>query len=119
MKTAIIESESFTDYQVLKWHLEDLAISEVVTSQVNDINDLIKQYAREKNLPLSVVGNSPQSGSFWLCRQLFLIVQNCETIVLFWNGNDTAIDGMIQKAREKGKEVIVVRSFLPGKFWAN
>ena len=113
MKTAIIGTPLFEDYQILKWHLNQLSISEILIFGDWAIDTLARKYSEEKRIPLKF--SKPETGIegyFPLLKRNFLLAESCDALVVFWDGKSSATASIIKKAREKGKEVMVVQSFI-------
>lgn len=108
MKTAVIVTKCFEDYQIISWHLMNLDISELFIAKKDHVYNLINKYSKEnQNLPLKVL--NLERTEYTLNN--FTLLDYCERLVVFWNGKNAFIAELIQQARIIGKEVSVVYSY--------
>lgn len=116
MVTSIIGCEYFNNYQVLEWYLDERTITSITTCGEDAIDDLVKRYAEERNIPLDPLWPQiPDYSPMFLCKKFYYVVQSCDVLVAFWNGVSKKVPMMVKKARQFDKEVLVVRCYLPGK----
>lgn len=112
MKTAIIVTKCFVDYQIIRWHLMDLYISELLIGKKDHVYSLIKKYSEDNhNLPLKILNLDFSKGHARYAHNVSMLLDNCDRLVVFWNGKHTGIADLIQQARVIGKEVSVVYSY--------
>ncbi|HSJ68204.1 MAG TPA: hypothetical protein VK921_11035 [Anditalea sp.] len=112
MKTAVIATKCFKDFQIISWHLMDLAISELIIAQNNHISSLLQKYAdNHPELPVHILSPEKNTDSSNDSEKYNALLDNCDRLVVFWNGKHKGIASLIKEAREMGKEVSVVYSY--------
>ncbi|KEO75662.1 hypothetical protein EL17_23875 [Anditalea andensis] len=119
MHISIIGCEHFKDYQVLKWHLDDLHVTRITTCGENEIERLAERYARENNIPLEACWPRHQKGRLTIWKEYYRIIEKCEILIAFWYGESSSIPCMIRKAKRMARIVKEVRGFLPGNNISN
>lgn len=111
MRTAIIATKCFKDYQIISWHLMDMHISEFVIPKNNHIYSLVKKYSEDNdNVPICKLDlNTSKIPSF--VEKNFELIKDCDRLVVFWNGRHTGMAALIKYARDIGKEVSLVYAY--------
>jgi len=111
MKTAVIGSRTFIDYEKLVSCLEKIHdISEIITGGAKGADTLAEKYAKQKGLKLNIFKpDYARHGKLAapLMRN-YLIIDNSDLIVVFWDGKSKGTKHAISYARKKRKEVKIV-----------
>lgn len=111
MKLAVVGSRKFSDYELLKKELEkEEDVEEIVSGGAKGADTLSEWYAAEKDLPMKIFRPDwDQYGK----RAGFVrnkeIVENCDKLIAFWDGESRGTSHSIYMARNLGKEVRIVR----------
>jgi len=112
MKAAVIVTKCFEDYQIIRWHLMDMNISELLIPKKDHVYSLIKKYSEDNHtIPLRVLNLDVTKGLARNALSVSTLLENCDQLVVFWNGKHLGIADLIQQARKMGKEVSVVYSY--------
>jgi len=111
MKTAVLATICFNDYQIISWHLMGMNISELCIAKNTHLSHLLKRYAEEhQSIPISII-DLDLSKTYPLHTDYYTFLESFERLVVFWNGKHPLIADVMQLAREMGKEVSVVFSY--------
>lgn len=111
MRVAVVGSRTFEDYAKCKATLDELNKKDltIISGGAKGADTLAYRYAKEYRLPIVV--HKPdwdkwkKSAGY---RRNVDIVNDCDMVIAFWDGNSKGTKHTIDIAREKGKEVKVV-----------
>jgi predicted Rossmann fold nucleotide-binding protein DprA/Smf involved in DNA uptake len=110
MKTAIIGSRYFTDYdyflQIINAH--PVPITEIISGGAKGTDKLAEKYAKENNIPVSIIypdyrvygKRAPQ-------KRNIEIIENCEQVIVFWDGLCKGTSFTMKEARERDLAVFL------------
>jgi predicted Rossmann fold nucleotide-binding protein DprA/Smf involved in DNA uptake len=113
MKTAVIGSRGFSDYDLLKQTLDACFISEIVSGGAIGADQMAERYAEELKIPTLIF--KPDYNKYGRGAPLVRnkeIVDAAERVIAFWDGKSRGTAYTLKYARSKGKEVKVI-SFTP------
>lgn len=109
MKTAVIGSRSFEDYERLKKELDGRNITMIISGGARGADTLAERYAKQKGIEIRVFNpdykKDGRAAPFVRNRQ---IVEACDAIVAFWDGKEGGTKYTIDYAGRKNKKVTVV-----------
>lgn len=111
MKLAIIGSRSFNDYSKLKSELKDYVseVTQVISGGAKGADQLGEKWAKEMLKP--VINYLPDWKAYGkgagLVRNL-QIVESCDTLIAFWDGQSKGTLYSINKAKKAGKTVKII-----------
>ena len=109
MKVAVIGSRSFGDWQLLRSALEKYEIGEVISGGARGADSMAAQWAKEKGIPIKeFLPDYKKFGRAAPIRRNDLIVDACEMLVAFWDGESRGTKYTFDLALKKGKSVEVV-----------
>lgn len=114
IKVAVIGSRTFTDYELLKQTLNDMEIDILVSGGAIGADKLAERYSDEKelnggNIPIIVIKPDWQRyGKSAGFMRNTIIIENCDKVVAFWDGESKGTKDSIQKARKMNKPVLIV-----------
>jgi predicted Rossmann fold nucleotide-binding protein DprA/Smf involved in DNA uptake len=111
MKTAVVGTRTFDDYQALKKTLDNLKNkpTEIISGGARGADALAERYAMEYNLPMTIIeANWNLHGKSAGPIRNLLIVEACEQVVAMWNGESRGTENTIKTANELNKPAIVV-----------
>ena len=111
MKTAIIGTRTFENYTQLCEIIDNLEHkpTEIISGGAMGADALAERYAKENDLPLIVFkANWEKHGKAAGPFRNQTIVENCEQLVAFWDGQSKGTNHSIKTARAKGKLTKVV-----------
>jgi len=111
MNISVIGCEYFNDYQVLKWHLDELEITQITTCGNCEIDTMASRYAEENNIRLISLWPVQDQGWIFLWKEYYRLVVSCERLLVFWYGENIGVNSMIKKAKRMDKEVTVIRGY--------
>ena len=111
MRLAIIGSREFQDYFLLSSHISSLytCIDAVVSGGARGADSLGAMYANNHGIPVTIF--KPQwelYGKGAGFRRNRLIIENCDEVIAFWNGESHGTFNSIQIAIELGKPVTII-----------
>jgi len=108
-KVAIIGSRTFKNYQVLKNNLKQWHISEIISGGANGADILAEQYAREKNIKLSVFKpDYSKYGRIAPLKRNRLIIEVSDFVIAFWDGKSKGTKNAIDYANKLKKPVKII-----------
>jgi predicted Rossmann fold nucleotide-binding protein DprA/Smf involved in DNA uptake len=102
MKTAVIGSRGFKDYNRVCQVLSGFSISAIISGGAHGADTLAARYAHEHALPLSVF--LPDYRSFGRSAPLVRngsIIASAQQVVAFWDGHSTGTAHTISLARRQ------------------
>ena len=110
MELAIIGSRSFNDYDKLKNEVDKIEnITTIISGGAKGADTLAEKYAFEKNIPIKIF---PANWSKFGKRAGIIrnkeIIDNCDKVIAFWDGESRGTTNSITVAKNKGKGVILV-----------
>ena len=111
MKTAVIGTRTFENYQQLCETLGNLANTptEIISGGATGADALAERYATENNLPLTIhLANWKEYGKAAGPIRNKTIIEECEQLVAFWDGQSKGTNHTIKTAKAKGKPTKVV-----------
>ena len=111
MKTAVIGTRTFENYQQLCETLGNLANTptEIISGGATGADALAERYAKENNLPLTIhLANWKEYGKAAGPIRNKTIIEECEQLVAFWDGQSKGTNHTIKTAKAKGKPTKVV-----------
>jgi hypothetical protein len=107
---AVVGSRSFNDYALLERTLSERQIDMIVSGGAAGADSLAYQYAKEKGLPILVIfpkWNQFGRGAGFMRNKL--IVDRCDKVVAFWDGESKGTKSTIELAERQGKPVEVIQ----------
>ena len=109
MKTAVIGSRNFGDYEMLKKALGERDITQIISGGAKGADTLAKRYAKENDIPLlEFLPEYNKYGRSAPLKRNVLIIDASEVVIAFWDGQSTGTAHSITQARRVGKEVIII-----------
>lgn len=107
----VVGSRSFNDYDLMVQELSRIeGVTSIVSGGANGADKLAERYAREHGLPITV--HLPDWDRFGrragLVRNM-KIVNGCDALIAFWDGESKGTKDSIRKAELSGKPVTIVR----------
>jgi len=113
MTLAIVGSRGFNDYEGLKESLLEYDLIETCTKVVSGgargADSLGERFANEFNIPIEVI--KPNWDAFGKAAGFIRntdIVNKCDVLIAFWDGQSRGTLDSINKARAANKRVIIV-----------
>ena len=111
MKTAIIGTRTFENYDQLCQIIGNLENkpTEIISGGASGADGLAERYAKENDLPLTIhLPNWKDHGKAAGPIRNQVIVEKCEQLVAFWDGQSKGTNHTIKTAQAKGKNTKVV-----------
>ena len=111
MKTAVIGTRTFDNYQALCETLGNLANTptEIISGGATGADALAERYAKDNHLPLVIFrANWEKHGKAAGPVRNKIIIENCDQLVAFWDGESKGTNHTIKIARTKGKPTKVL-----------
>lgn len=111
MKTAVIGSRTFDNYQQLKAVLDNLSEkpTEIISGGAKGADALAERYAKENSLPLKVIpANWERHGKAAGPIRNLLIIEASEQIIAMWDGQSKGTEHTIKTARQLNRPTKVV-----------
>ena len=109
MKTAVIGSRTFDCYDFLKKILPFYPITCIISGGAKGADSLAKRYALERNIPLvEFLPDWENKGSSAGFLRNMQIVEACEQMIAFWDGNSPGTKNSIKLMQKFNKPYYVV-----------
>ena len=96
MNLAIIGSRNFNNYHQMSRCLSAKSISVIITGNASGADDLAKRYATENEIEVEEYPNDK-----------FEIINRCDAVMAFWDGQSTGTQEMLKMARRLNKPLEV------------
>ena len=114
MKVIIAGGRDFTDYELLKkacnFYLKNTADIEIVSGHAPGADALGEQYAKEKNLLLTIIpADWANFGKAAGPKRNEKMGEYADALIAFWDGKSRGTKNMIELATEKGLKVKVIK----------
>ena len=110
MKIAVIGSRDFTNYQLLKKHLNNYqSIDTIISGGAKGADKLAEKYAEEFNITMEI--HPPDWKTYGKSAGPIrnkIIVENGDLVLVFWDGKSKGTEHSIKYAKTIGKCVEVV-----------
>jgi hypothetical protein len=106
MKIAVIGSRSFNDRVLLHSVLDEYTPTEIISGGAIGADSLAAAYAAEKGIPLKEF--FPEYGKYGRAAPIKRnnqIVDACDMVVAFWDGESHGTKYTMDHVKKKGKEV--------------
>ena len=112
MRVAVIGSRSFDDYPTLVKHLDSLKISCIVSGGARGADKMAEIYAKERGIPTQIF---PADWDTYGKKAGFIrnrdIVENCDLLVAFWDGESKGTKNSISIAKRINKRIMVIKFY--------
>jgi len=114
MRVAIIGSRGFKDYTTVIKAMKEFenihgVVESVVSGGAKGADALAERYAKDNRLPITVYpAEWERYGKKAGYIRNKLIVNDCDFVVAFWDGESTGTKSSLDYARETGKPVMVI-----------
>jgi hypothetical protein len=108
-KLAVIGSRTFDDYQIVKEELDSLSFSTIVSGGAKGADSLAARYAKENNKKLIVF--LPDWEKFGKSAGMIRnkkIVDHCDELIAFWNGESKGTSNSINLATKQNKLIKII-----------
>lgn len=109
MKVAVIGGRDFKDYELVKKTLSGITITLLVSGGAIGADSLGEKYANENGIETLIF--LPDWKTFGK-RAGFLrnseIINECEIVVAFWDGESKGTKDSIEKAKKLNKKVVII-----------
>lgn len=109
MKTAIVGSRGITDYGQLLKAVEGTAITEVISGGAMGVDKMAERYAKEKNLPLTIIRPDWRKGKEAGPMRNQQIVEAADQVIAIWDGQSKGTADTIRRARKAGKPIKIAQ----------
>ncbi len=108
MKYAVIGSRNFNHYAEFERELEKYDISEIVSGGAKGADQFAERYAHEKSIPIEII--KPDWSKYGKAAGVIRnreIIDNCDAVIAFWDGESKGTKSSIDFAEKAGKKVTV------------
>jgi hypothetical protein len=111
LKTAVIGSRSFGDYELLRQTLDRFLISELISGGARGADKMAEHYADMMGLPKRVFLPDYQTygGKKAPLIRNGQIVAEAQQVIAFWDGKSTGTMHAVNQAKKLGKIVHLIR----------
>lgn len=110
MRLAVVGSRGFDDYEYLKATIEKINadIECIISGGARGADSLAARYSREKGIALrEYLPEYDKYGRGAPIVRNRLIVDDCDTLIAFWDGKSRGTRDSIDYARRQGRKVII------------
>lgn len=113
-KTAVIGSQNFNEYQLLKNTLDQYPIKLVVSGGAKGADFLAVKYAKEHAIPYEVIRPDYKKypGRYAPIKRNELIVLASEMVIAFWDGKSPGTKSAIDFAKKHHRRLRII-NFTP------
>lgn len=109
MKTAVIGSRSFTDFNLVKDKLSSIDISEIISGGAKGADSLAEDFAKVNQIPVRVfLPDYDRFGRAAPLKRNHQIVNEAEQLIAFWDGKSRGTKYTLDLARKKGIKIIII-----------
>jgi len=108
MKYAVIGSRSFNNYDQLKNELDRHQICEIISGGAKGADQLAEYYAQENCIPIEII--KPDWKRYGTAAGIIRnkeIIDKCEAVIVFWDGESKGTRSSINFAEDAGKKITV------------
>jgi hypothetical protein len=111
VKVAVVGSRTFNNYELLKENLDAIPnISMIISGGARGADSLGARYSKEKGIPLQVFfPDWDFYGKSAGYKRNVQIVEACDVLVAFWDGESKGTKHSIDIAQEKGKRTFIIK----------
>lgn len=111
MKVAVIGSRSFNDYEEVKRILSEIKITLLISGGASGADSLGERYAKENNIETKIfLPDWNKHGKVAGLLRNTDIVNEAELVVAFWDGVSKGTKDSLNKAQEKGKNILIINT---------
>ncbi len=108
MKYAVIGSRNFNNYDLFEKELDKHQIREIISGGARGADRLAERYAQERSLPIQIFNADwekyGKSAGFIRNKK---IVDNCDAVIAFWDGDSRGTKSSMNFAEKAGKQITV------------
>ena len=112
MKLAVVGSRSFNDFNLLCSKLRQISISEIISGGARGADSLGAKFAKENNIKLTVF---PADWDMYGKSAGYIrnkrIIENCDQVIAFWDGNSKGTKHSIDLAKQMNKPTTIVKFY--------
>lgn len=109
MKLAIVGSRGFSNYELLKETLKKYNIDVIVSGGAEGADSLAEKYALDNNIPLIIfLPDWKQKGKKAGFLRNIKIVEACDGLIAFWDGESRGTKHSIDLAKKNYKFLEIV-----------
>ena len=109
MKIAVIGSRTFDKYESVVNILSKLGVTEIISGGAKGADTLAERYAKEFDIPTKIFlpdwETYGKKAGFMRNTQ---IIEECEMVVAFWDGESKGTKDSLDKAEKLGKKVMII-----------
>ena len=114
MKVIVAGSRTFTDYNKLKQSISDnfdiSTITQIISGGATGADTLAEQFATENNIePIILKPEWDKFGKSAGYRRNKDIIDNCDVVIAFWNGESPGTKHSINIATKQNKKTIIIK----------
>lgn len=114
----IVGSRTFTDYELLKQHIDPANIAAIVSGGAIGADTLAERFAEEHQIPMIIFKpDYAKHGRAAPFVRNTAIIEASDVVIAFWDGKSTGTLDSIKKARKLGKPVTVVEYLRPSLYF--
>ena len=106
-KIAIIGSRTFNDYEFFKEKLANYSMEMIISGGAKGTDSMAHDYSQDFNIPITVIKPNWKLGKHAGLLRNIEIIDLCDFVIAFWNGNSKGTKQAVDYAKKIGKEVII------------
>lgn len=109
MKTAVVGSRDFVNYDIVFHELEKHDITEIISGGARGADSLAQRYANERLIPMTVF--LPDWDKYGKAAGMIRnkdIIKDAEHVIAFWNGFSKGTANSIQLAKKLNKRLTII-----------
>lgn len=108
MRVAVIGSRGFFDEELLNESLACLDISEIISGGAKGADELAEKYAKLNSIPILIIKPNWSLGRHAGLLRNTQIVEACDMLVAFWDGQSKGTLDSLKKAEKSAKQIKIV-----------
>ena len=109
MAFAVVGTRTFNDYELLKETLDKYVIKKIISGGAKGADKLAEKYAKDNNIDIVIfLPDWAKYGKRAGPLRNILIVNECDTLIAFWDGESLGTKSSIDIAKDNNKKLIII-----------
>ena|SRR3990172_2853504 len=105
---AVIGSRSFSNKELLSKTLGTFKVTKIISGGAKGADSLAEEYAKKNDIPIEIILPNWSLGRRAGMLRNTTIIERCDFVIAFWDGESKGTADSIKKAKKMGKKVEVI-----------